>query len=166
MKSFVGLQPSPSSTQHTLSLFQFYTSSVLQYIHTLTVELMISKPTNDFWISPARTSRNESNSRYKLGYRQETFDNKDICRTNVKTGLFDSVHAHARTFPGKSAFRKRRRQFFRGYYAPVPISSFDQGCAWIFDRRARPQWEICTAKRITDVFVRLVTMGSRLEPIP
>lgn len=97
--------------------------------------------------------------------RSDTDKKRSITKilSNVKTGLFDSVHAHARTFPGKSAFR---RQFFRGYYAPVPISSFDQGCAWIFDRRARPQWEICTAKRITDVFVRLVTMGSRLEPIP
>lgn len=101
------------------------------------------------------------------------FYNKSIHIKRSKLGArFGNFRFHSRacvkTFLGKSAFRKRRRQFFRGYYAPVPIpgppfSSFDQGCAWIFDRRARPQWEICTAKRITDVFVRLVTMGGEVD---
>lgn len=178
MKSFVDLQPFSSSTSNTLFsrvrnhlstlLFQFYTSSILQYYPYHRINdfkiIMIS----DF--SSTRVS-NKSNSRQDS--KEEMFYNKSIHIKRSKLGArFGNFRFHSRacvkTFLGKSAFRKRRRQFFRGYYAPVPIpgppfSSFDQGCAWIFDRRARPQWEICTAKRITDVFVRLVTMGGEVD---
>ena len=66
--------------------------------------------------------------------------------------------------PGKSAFRRERRQFSRLLCARLGsdrrFHRSGRGCAWIFDRRASPQWEICTAKRITDVFVPIGTMGT------
>lgn len=113
-----------------------------------------------------RTMSNSIQTRNLLSMRSKKFR---IFETSNFLPI-PSMETHARSsrehFPENPLFA-RGDSFFAAIMSRF-LGRFQRWVrqGWIFDRRAGPQWEICTGKRITDVFVRSVTMGSRLEPIP
>lgn len=100
---------------------------------------------------------NKSDSRYKKNKKYWIIKVLYQTRETWKFSIpFTRLREH---FSENPLFARAGDSFFAAIMRPSRFSSFDQGCAWIFDRRTSPQWEICTAKRITDVFVRLATMA-------
>lgn len=100
---------------------------------------------------------NKSDSRFKKNKKYWIIKVLYQTRETWKFSIpFTRLREH---FSENPLFARGGDSFFAAIMRPSRFSSFDQGCAWIFDRRASPQWEICTAKRITDVFVRLATMA-------